>query len=261
MPFTTMSNYNWLFDMDLASAEAFPINDVRMDIFAQPQPNLIPNLQAQQNENDYFGSLGMLPSMNETPLVPVQSHPAISPRTSHDDLQGQGNPPLHTPISEKTTQMSTSSQVSTSSTSRRQSTQATSISNGSQHNSRQEQMLQTAIRQGSIERPMASLNPNMNFPTLDALARSQVLNLIAAVRPATPDGYFVTPDHPLLSLSALQTYCDLYFSRFNTAYPLIHQASFEPSKVETLLLISVLLLGATYCEKDSHQLAVGKIVH
>lgn len=63
-------------------------------------------------------------------------------------------------------------------------------------------------------------------------------------------------DHPLLTLSCLQTYCDLFFTRFNTAYPLIHMSTFDPSEVDTLLLMSVLLLGATYGEKDAHQLAV-----
>lgn len=108
---------------------------------------------------------------------------------------------------------------------------------------------------------MAHLNSSIRFSKLDALAHSQILALVEIIRPVGPDGCYVARDHPLLSLPALQTYYDLYFSRFNTAYPIIHQATFEPSKVDTLLLISVLLLGATYGEKDAHQLAVGVYVH
>jgi hypothetical protein len=90
----------------------------------------------------------------------------------------------------------------------------------------------------------------------DELARAQVLDLIDITQPNSPDGSLVTRDHPLLSLSSLQTYCDLFFTRFNTVYPLVHMSTFDPSHVDTLLLTSVLLLGATYGEKDAHQLAV-----
>lgn len=107
-----------------------------------------------------------------------------------------------------------------------------------------------------VERPMSVLHTGCRFPQIDALARSQVLNLIEDVRPMTPDGMHVMRDNPLLSQWALQTYSDLFFSRFNATCPLIHQATFEPCKTETLLLLSILLLGATYCEKEAHQLAV-----
>ncbi|KAK8222021.1 hypothetical protein M8818_000189 [Zalaria obscura] len=102
---------------------------------------------------------------------------------------------------------------------------------------------------------MTLLDQSSSLPKIDEIARAQVLDLVEISQPVTPDGYYITPDHPLLSLASLQTYSDLYFSRFNAAYPLIHQATFEASQCETLLLTSILLLGATYCEKDAHQLA------
>ena len=110
--------------------------------------------------------------------------------------------------------------------------------------------------QPELERPMVLLNSSTKLPKLDALARSNILQLIKDVRPVTPDGQYVSTDHPLLSSSALQTYSDLFFTRFNATYPLIHLASFDPSSVDTLLLLSILLIGATYGEKDAHQLSV-----
>lgn len=107
-----------------------------------------------------------------------------------------------------------------------------------------------------FERPMSSMNRSASLPIIDEVARAQVLDVIEAAKPVTPDGLYISRNHPLLSLSSLQTYCDLYFTRFNTAYPLIHQPTFDASRVETVLLVSVLLLGATYCEKDAHQMAV-----
>lgn len=100
------------------------------------------------------------------------------------------------------------------------------------------------------------LHPSRHLPIIDELARQQMLDLIDITQPTAPDGSLVMRDHPLLSLSCLQTYCDLFFTRFNSTYPLIHMSTFEPSHVDTLLLASVLLLGATYGEKDAHQLAV-----
>jgi hypothetical protein len=103
---------------------------------------------------------------------------------------------------------------------------------------------------------MSLLQPSRSLPIIDELARQQLLDLIDIIQPTVPDGSIVMRDHPLLSLSCLQTYCDLFFTRFNTTYPLIHMSTFDPSEVDTLLLASVLLLGATYGEKDAHQLAV-----
>ncbi|KAL7773089.1 hypothetical protein CFE70_003053 [Pyrenophora teres f. teres 0-1] len=102
---------------------------------------------------------------------------------------------------------------------------------------------------------MSMLWPSRSLPVIDELARQQLLDLVDIIQPTMPDGSIVMRNHPLLSLSCLQTYCDLFFTRFNTTYPLIHMSTFDPSEVDTLLLASVLLLGATYGEKDAHQLA------
>lgn len=98
--------------------------------------------------------------------------------------------------------------------------------------------------------------PSQQPLVLDDVSRNRALDLIVQAGPKTPEGSPVTRDHSLLKLDAMQEYTDLFFSRFNKSYPLIHRATFEPSQVDPLLLVSVMLLGATYGDKDAHRLAV-----
>lgn len=98
--------------------------------------------------------------------------------------------------------------------------------------------------------------PRRSMPTIDDVSRNEILDILVSAKPRTPEGSEISRDHPLLSLSSMQNYLDLFFSRFNVAYPLLHQATFDPSQTEPLLLLAVLLLGATYSEKAIHRLAV-----
>lgn len=106
------------------------------------------------------------------------------------------------------------------------------------------------------EAPMALIDPDPLLPQIDDLTYDRLLELVEISRPVMPDGSLVALEHALLSLSSLQSYLDLFFTRFNVSYPLIHMATFEPAEVDSLLLISMVLLGATYSEKDAHQVAV-----
>lgn len=108
------------------------------------------------------------------------------------------------------------------------------------------------------ERPLSMLRKPDTFPRVDQTVRERLLLVIEASNPCIPDQ---TPDsllhdHPLLSITSLQSWLDLFFTHFNTTYPLIHMPTFEPSKTEPLLLLSIILLGATYSDKNSHQMAV-----
>ncbi|KAL4782314.1 major facilitator superfamily domain-containing protein [Aspergillus varians] len=94
-------------------------------------------------------------------------------------------------------------------------------------------------------------------PQISDDARRGILTLIAQSPPVDIHGQPLNLDSPLLSLSALQTYSDLFFSRFNTTYPLIHTATFDPNAVEPVFLASILSMGATYSSREAHQLAVG----
>ncbi|KAK4942567.1 hypothetical protein LTR10_017696 [Elasticomyces elasticus] len=93
-------------------------------------------------------------------------------------------------------------------------------------------------------------------PVITNEARDGLMQLISQARPVRPDKSEITSSDPLLSLLSLQQCSDLFFERFNSTYPLIHGATFESSMVHPLLLMSIILLGATYGDKDAHLLAV-----
>lgn len=94
------------------------------------------------------------------------------------------------------------------------------------------------------------------LPRLSEDARTGILSIVAHTYPVDIDGQAMTLDSPLLSLGALQAYCDLFFTRFNVTYPLVHQPTFNCSTVDPLLLASIISMGATYSTRQAHQLAV-----
>jgi hypothetical protein len=98
--------------------------------------------------------------------------------------------------------------------------------------------------------------PGSKLPLVSSEARDSIMREITQSRPTKPDGSEVSSSDPLLSLSSLQHYSDLFFTRFNSSYPLIHQATFDSNNVHNFLLMSILLLGATYSDKEAHLLAV-----
>ncbi|KAH7061695.1 fungal-specific transcription factor domain-containing protein [Paraphoma chrysanthemicola] len=236
-PFTTMSNYNWLFDMDLSKADhiqqplvqdTFPAFNFNASTVSQPSHAFDLQLDHMNVDKSMSttGQLGSLASQHTgSPQHHSPSGPLVTPPLSEEEQKNVAN---------------TSQQANV--------TDVTPAVIGSQP-------LPPPTLAG-VERPMSMLQPSRSLPIIDELARAQVLDLIDITQPTAPDGSIVMRDHPLLTLGCLQTYCDLFFTRFNTAYPLIHMSTFDPSEVDTLLLISVLLLGATYGEKDAHQLAV-----
>jgi hypothetical protein len=95
-----------------------------------------------------------------------------------------------------------------------------------------------------------------NLPTITPEARDGLMRIISQARPQRPDGFEIVPSDPLLSLSSLQHYSNLFFTRFNSSYPLLHQATFDPAGAHSFLLMAVLLLGATYSDKEAHLIAV-----
>jgi hypothetical protein len=240
-PFTTMSNYNWLFDMDWTSndqaqqpvvGDSFPAMSFGDSNISQPSHDL--DFQLEHMDMDAslstVGQFGSLPSQPNEVLHPHSpTVPIITPPFDERDK-------------------SATRTISSS------NTKAKSV--GRRSNAPVSMMVNNAVV--DVERPMSLLQPSRSLPIIDELARQQLLDLIDIIQPTVPDGSIVMRDDPLLSLSCLQTYCDLFFTRFNTTYPLIHMSTFDPSEIDTLLLASVLLLGATYGEKDAHQLAVSR---
>lgn len=99
--------------------------------------------------------------------------------------------------------------------------------------------------------------PTPHLPRLSENCRRGILSLVMQVSPIGIDGRPRTLDSPLLTLGALQGYCDLFFTRFNVTYPLVHQPTFNPDTIDPIFLAAVLFMGATYSTREAHQLAVG----
>lgn len=232
MPFTTMNNYNWLFDLDDAQ-----VSNTNLDLAVQHThgPMHAITRPFAQDQADGFATGTLLtdnPISRRTPnsfgIASPQSQPEL---LSAQSARGPRYPTLDMPPRTKA-----------SPTLPRESQQPCNphvlpSSNSDKWNS---------FMGKSSQRPLM----------LDETSRNRVLDLVVDARPQTPEGLPVTRDHSLLTLQSMQDYCDLFFSRFNKSYPLIHRATFEPLQVEPLLLLSILLLGATYGDKDDHRLAV-----
>ncbi|KIX06269.1 uncharacterized protein Z518_04244 [Rhinocladiella mackenziei CBS 650.93] len=269
MPFTTMNNYNWLFDLG---------DTVKMSVPAQ-QSNMVPETQNSTREHQFQSTTYQSASHGDHPgyriNAEINGHP-ISASTFYRPAP-LPQAPEHFQISEDyrydllTAQATDEDSVSPSSTEahvvqnsspEEELTPPTTTSPQSTNTFAPNQPPKAPNRQMNI--PAASFNvhtlpptqPCRNMPTMDDVSRNQILDVLVNARPKTPEGTDITRDHPLLSLSSMQNYLDLFFSRFNVAYPLLHQATFDPSQTETLLLLAVIILGATYSEKAIHRLAV-----
>jgi hypothetical protein len=242
-PFTTMSNYNWLFDMDLSK-----VDDVQQPLVSDAFPAFAFDNNTVTQPSHAF-DLQLDHMMVEKPMSTTAHLGSLA-------SQHTGSPQHMSPLGTLITPPSSEERSVQPVDLAPQQPNLEPIT--SQAPSRPQVQLQRD-KLIDVERPMSMLQPSRSLPIIDELARAQVLDLIDITQPTAPDGSIVMRDHPLLTLKCLQTYCDLFFTRFNTVYPLIHMSTFDPSEVDTLLLISVLLLGATYGEKDAHQLAVSAV--
>jgi hypothetical protein len=251
MPFTTMNNYNWLFDLEQPSlmANIGPQAQAGMSLdvaTANPTSNATRSGNFAISSSKYTAKMLIIHTVlynggsfqPETQSV-HKSPPAIPSPESQSGLSGRSGP-LYS--QEWGSGLETHPQSNTSANVRASAQQQ-------------------CLRQMPVSTNAEGWHSFMGKPSqrpliLDDVARNRVLDLVVQAGPRTSEGSPVTRDHPLLTLDAMQDYVDLYFSRFNKSYPLIHRATFEPSRVDPLLLLSVMLLGATYGDKDAHRLAV-----
>ncbi|KIW44902.1 uncharacterized protein PV06_03339 [Exophiala oligosperma] len=273
MPFTTMNNYNWLFDISDTTRISLPPSqnfNAMPDAQGPTRDHQLEALQYQTTSqpaiDPFRGNNRMPPSgsaeaMFRQPTLQQTS----SSSSSSDAIQGtemfqfgslpaQNSMPTtapsprhvepHMSSSDPTPELDFSPQTTTSPDSMQ--TQAANPGNMVSH-------MPNGLFNMQILPPSP---PRRSMPTIDDLSRNEILDILVSAKPRTPEGSEISRDHPLLSLSSMQNYLDLFFSRFNVAYPLLHQATFDPSQTEPLLLLAVLLLGATYSEKAIHRLAV-----
>ncbi|KAG5654912.1 hypothetical protein KAF25_010957 [Fusarium avenaceum] len=227
MPYTTALDYNWLFNVNLHATS-----------FAKDQEQ---NIQTQQMSE----SLQILSpeSINSSRRWSESAHSHAS----------ESRPDIPDPRTAVLNQTRATRDTSTSAKSDpRMLTQQRNI-RAPRPNTVREHL---HVEQPEFNRPFSMLDKGPPVPRIDEHIRKKVLQVIETANPSLPEPRQSPFDEPLLSRDALQGYLELFFFRFNTAYPLMHLATFDVNKVEPLLLISVLLLGATYSTKDAHQLAV-----
>lgn len=224
MPYTTATNYNWLFDLGTSLDTDAGNPPAYQHQHTQIPPGSIDNMERRPSDTQID-----MPEVRASPSDDIHSSRSSAKRTRIAYRPSSSHPSIaqsdsHYTISEPDAQ-----------------TEATFIS---------------PLGLFEMERPLATLQRPNSLPCIDECTRAEILELIETLRPVSPENDSVTRENKLLSLSSLQTYLDLFFTRFNSAYPLIHQPTFIASDVECLLLLSMLLLGATYSGKASHQLAV-----
>ncbi|GJC90633.1 nicotinate catabolism cluster-specific transcription factor [Colletotrichum liriopes] len=243
MPYTTALDYNWLFNMEDSSAPAtgpkatnlnpnFDAGGSNNQLPTRTQPNLV--ITPESMKSAQLWTEPMDTSTKEPRRAQRQSAPPNNIQTETQSSRRQ-IPPMFN----ESSGISVSRRLADAPPETRQ--QYTAISP------------QAPIEP---ERPLSSLKKPLIIPTIDADTRERLLGVIDVAKPSLPDQRFTIWEHPLLSTDSLKTYLDLFFTRFNTAYPLMHLETFDCQKTEPLLLLSILLLGATYSNKDCHQLAV-----
>jgi Fungal specific transcription factor domain len=84
--------------------------------------------------------------------------------------------------------------------------------------------------------------------------REEVLNLLAEIQSVYENRSLEI--NTALSLEEMQEYLSLFVQKFNLSYPLIHIPTLEVAKTESILLLSMIILGASYKTKDSHRMSV-----
>lgn len=269
MPYTTALDYNWLFNLEAATASGFGLTSAR-DSFSEPTLFSDPD-PGESHKAD------MAPSQHAQNPTP-ESLNSVTWHSWHEDKpDGNGRDPVHSsadmrpspvtreirpaPPQSRTAKSSNTSnghepQANSESQPRRQQAIDRRATGKLEIDPRLQR--QKAKSRAARERPLAMLQDATSTPRLEQDVLDKLLAVIEAADPNIPDSppNSSVRDHPLLSLQSVQTWLDLFFTQFNTTYPLIHMPTFDPSTTEPLLLLSILLLGATYLDKAAHQLAV-----
>lgn len=99
-------------------------------------------------------------------------------------------------------------------------------------------------------------NSNRKMPRLDEGCRKVVHRMIAETGWGDSYGAAMDDANTLLSLDALQSYSNSFFSDFNDSMPIVHRPTFQPRTTEPLLLLVVLLVGAATSSQAATRLAM-----
>ncbi|KAL1857584.1 hypothetical protein Daus18300_010224 [Diaporthe australafricana] len=269
MPYTTALDYNWLFNLEAATASGFGLTSAR-DSFSEPtiftgpevgeshKADMAPPQQAQHPTPESLNSATWRSWHEEKPeeFHRQRTHSSTEARLSPAVRETRAAPAQSRPTRQSGMSDEHGPRVEAESQARQQKGPER---RGPTRNAFDPRLhLQKPKTTANRERPLALLQAPTSTPKIDQEVLDQLLAVIEAADPNIPDQppHSLVRDHPLLSLQSVQTWLDLFFTQFNTTYPLIHMPTFNPSTTEPLLLLSILLLGATYLDKGAHQLAV-----
>lgn len=258
MPYTTALDYNWLFNLESATASGLGLTSCgnafqnlnvmqSQDAVRQGESTVTEHrLQAETPDPRNYIRLPTSNSAAESMDRQTRTESANSSPASPINIINTRERRLHRAPRTRSTGSKTGAFQGTGT---RTSTNTTNVIGASFHN-----------RQAPLqpEKPLSMLRKPDSLPQISHVAREKLLTVIETANPNIPDQSEGCPirQHPLLSQTSLQSWLDLFFNQFNTAYPLIHMPTFDADEAESLLLLSLILLGATYGDKNAHQLAV-----
>ncbi|KAF5584562.1 C2H2 zinc finger [Fusarium pseudoanthophilum] len=121
---------------------------------------------------------------------------------------------------------------------------------------RGEEEIETSSNSGEVDSLCSLGRLGLNNLHLTETKRAEILGLISDMKPVYPNGLSIDESTADLSLARMQDYLDSFFANFNSCYPMIHTPTLEVLDAEPLFLLSLIVLGATYNEKEDHQLSV-----
>ncbi|KAF2416541.1 hypothetical protein EJ08DRAFT_99462 [Tothia fuscella] len=273
MPFTTMNNYDWLFSLpDEFNVASVPGEEISFHVTTNPQPG-VPVMADTQSAISQYPQLDGFPrhesprSNSRMSRQPAQANSSYSRQNTFQQhapdlsLESESQATLTNHAidhhSNSTTLPGQISGRNNSVLSGRRSRLNTPFQLGTSDAQRGSDQRSASIPQSSLSPVCApTIHALKNTPVMCEDSRARILDLLEDAQSSMPAGVDISKGNPLLSLSSMQTCLDLFFSRFNDVYPLLHKPTFDPAQSETFLLLAVILLGATYGDKEMHKLAV-----
>ncbi|KAH7169977.1 fungal-specific transcription factor domain-containing protein [Dactylonectria macrodidyma] len=126
-------------------------------------------------------------------------------------------------------------------------------------------LLQSFGRMNHVTSPAIAVGPNDPYRLpgnsvahfgLTSAKWQEIIDYITDIRPILPDGTLVEEFNSDLSMHTMQQHLNSFFKHFNTEYPLIHPGTFKAREAEPMVLLAMLIMGATYGSRESHQLSV-----
>ncbi|KAF5964077.1 C2H2 zinc finger transcription factor protein [Fusarium bulbicola] len=196
------------------------------------------NVTGDPHSPETLGYLSLGPGQADLPVLPPTSR-----NFDQEGLPIQDAPALHSPTIRTTT-----AGQSPDPDQEIPSLQSTGDCSG--------EVIDTSSNSAEVDSLCSLGRLGLNNLHLTETKRGEILGLINDMRPVYPDGTSIDESTADLSLSRMQNYLDLFFANFNSCYPMIHTPTLEVLDAEPLFLLSMIVLGATYKEKEDHQLSV-----